>query len=119
MKPAFKYDPHNVDEDYYEAIRGARVESHRIQVGGRWFEHDYQNPPKMEEMMPGDVFLFHSQFSSSGTENLPLLVFMGGNNKSFQVLGHKIPMFRYKMVGTSRMMEGIVLMKIIYAEVWP
>ena len=109
----------DVEEDYYGVIRDERIQAHRVQIGTRWFEHDYKNPPSMSDIMPGDVFLIHSQLSSFGVESTKPLVFLGGYAKSLKVLGHILPTFKYKFLGNSSMMVGIMAFKMIYVEVWP
>lgn len=117
LKPNYKYDPYNVPEDYIIPKRSRPV---RIQIKGRWFETDYENPISPSDLMPGQVILMESLLSSSGPSGLIPLVFLGGwKTGGIKLLGHNIPTFRYKVLGSSKFMIGIFAMKNIYVEVWP
>lgn len=122
MNVDFKYDPKTVEEDYYIGLRDIPDSfiSQTVNINGRRFMHEYNNPPSIDDLAPGDVILLQSQLSSSSPHSLIPIVFMGGVNKSgVSVSGINICTFRYKFLGTSTIMMGLMVSKNIYVEVWP
>jgi hypothetical protein len=121
LKPQFKYNPLNLDEgDSVRLTSRSKFISNSVQIKGRWFRHEYNNPPKLSDLNPGDVFLMDSQLNLGPPHNLHPMVFMGKWNKGeIKIMKYRISTFRYKPLGSANVCVGIMVLKNIYIEVWP